>query len=194
MGIIIGLTGLAGAGKDTVAEALEDLAAGSGYSVRTLRLSDVLRAELHQRDAEGEESRLALITLGNALRDQYGEGVLAERILGEIHPHAAHLHLVSGMRTPGEVAALRRAFAGRFVLIGVETVDALRTARILTRAQYHEDSQPVAGVDQADQDIGIHATLALADVTIRNNGSLDDLKAVVQSFFLDTITPLLLDE
>jgi len=121
--MVIGLTGKYAAGKGTVAQLLMS----RGYRYHSL--SDILREELEARDVP--ESRGALLELGNALREEGGPGVLAERLLSRLRD--GHNHVVDSIRNPAEVAVLRRL--DEFVLLGVDADVALRFKRLRQRGR-----------------------------------------------------------
>ena len=122
-----------------------------------------------------------LIAMGIRLRSDGGVGVLAQRVL----PRLADRAVVDSIRNPGEVAVLRGL--PLFRLLGVDAPLALRFQRSLergrvgdgatieefTRREERENSSTDAGQQ-------LLATMALADVVIRNDGSLEVLAERVQ--------------
>ena len=93
--ICVGLTGPNASGKGEVARFLE----GKGFSLCSL--SDVVRQEATRRGLD--HSRENLIRTGTALREQFGEGVLAQRTL----PKISQRSVVDSIRNPGEIQVLR---------------------------------------------------------------------------------------
>ncbi|MDA1193966.1 MAG: hypothetical protein O2894_02170 [Planctomycetota bacterium] len=173
MPVVIGITGRNCAGKDTVAAAL----AARGFEHHSL--SDVLRVELTRRGAE--ITRSALIALGNELRAAEGPGVLAIRVKAMMQTD--RVALVS-VRSPAEVQELRRLDG--FVLFAVDAPVEVRFARERTRgreslpatlAEFIElEARENTSDPKAQQ---LDATVALADYTIDNNGSLSELDRTV---------------
>jgi dCMP deaminase len=95
--MVIGLTGTNGAGKTTLATHLKD----KGFYY--FSLSDEIRDELKR---EGRPlSRENLIEKGNSLRKNFGEDVLAVRVLKRLEPDRNYV--VDSIRHPSEVTALR---------------------------------------------------------------------------------------
>ncbi len=168
---IIGLTGPNSSGKGETAAILQET---FGYSRHSL--SDVLRDEARRRGLE--PVRDVLIPLGNELRRDHGAGVLATLVL----PHLVPPALVDSIRSPAEVAVLR-SLPG-FVLIAVEAPLPLRFDRSLARArpgdaltmdEFQAKEARENTSDPAAQQL--RATAELADVTISNEGTLDQLRA-----------------
>jgi dCMP deaminase len=185
--MILGVSGLNGAGKGEVASYLE-ARSFYGYS-----LSDVIRDEL--RDRGLEESRERMIETGNAIRSELGPGGLALRLVDRLLPDRNYV--VDSVRHPEEVAVLR-ARASRFKLIWVAADEALRLERIRERGRSgdpatREELRRLEELELGSDDPSAQQLLAvrdLADITIENNGTLEELHASVQevlgqSFFFE---------
>ena len=121
--MIVGVTGFFAAGKDTVAEILQE----RGF--RHVSLSDIIREEIRSR---GEEVTIPLLTaVGNELRAQHGPQVLAERALALLPADGDAV--VTSIRHSAEVEALR----GRpdFRMVFVDAPIRMRYERSRSRAR-----------------------------------------------------------
>ena len=166
MKIVFGLTGPNAAGKGEVADCLR----GHGFAIHSL--SDVVREEAAARGLSPD--RAHLIRVGNLLREQGGAGVLAERIL----PRLGDRDVVDSIRSPGEVAVLRRLPS--FVLVAVQAPLEVRFRRALARGRpgdprtlegfVSRERQENAAAPWAQQ---LDATFRLADRVLDNGGDLD---------------------
>jgi dCMP deaminase len=175
--MILGVSGLNGSGKGEVVRFLE---ARSFYA---LSLSDVIRDELRERGLE--ESRERMIATGRALREAEGPGALAERLARRLA--ADRNYVIDSVRHPAEVEVLR-ARTGRFRLLWVEAAEATRLERIRARARPGDprtleelrrlEGQELASDDPAAQQLV--AVREMADLRVRNDGSLADLHARLQ--------------
>lgn len=189
MRIHIGITGLSGTGKDTVADMLAKLAGDHGLPVHHRSLSDEVREELIRRGRVDDlASRTALIEVANELRAAHGGGFLASCIAKELEAtpdgdSELSLVIVTGIRNPEEVRAFRGEWGRRFFLVAVEASQEARIARMVLRRQYQEDSGLSAEVEQADRAIGIDACSQMADWHIRNDGTFEELQSAVRAFF-----------
>ncbi len=172
---LIGLTGSNGAGKGAAAEFFMS----RGYAF--LSLSDVLRDELFREGIP--ETRDALITKGNELRRIFGPDVLARRTLVKI----AGPTVIDSIRNPAEVAALREQPG--FILLALDAPAALRFRRVSRRGRnesaatlesfLQKEEEEKSGDPAAQQ---IHTCLTLADRTIINDGTLEDLHRRLEEF------------
>jgi dCMP deaminase len=169
--MIIGLTGKNGSGKTAVSEYLKSRSF-SYYS-----LSDEIRAEIHKN---GQEiTRDLLIKTGNELRTRYGPGILAERALSVLDKD--HNYVVDSIRSPYEVEVLKRR--KDFTLLAVEADAHIRFERSRKRGResaaqtpdqfLEEEARELSSSNPANQQLD--ATLRAADITVTNNGSLEDL-------------------
>jgi dephospho-CoA kinase len=188
--MFIGITGLAGSGKGTVADILSEIVINNGVLVRRYNLSDEIKAELIRRGRLGDcDSRTKLIETGNELRDTFGDGILARRILAREEkvltekPGNHTLVLITGIRNPGEVHILRDAWGDQFLLLAIELPENMRRERLMSRTQYLDDDISLSEeIDKADQDIGITKCIAMADRHLSNSGTSEKLRLDLQEF------------
>jgi dephospho-CoA kinase len=195
--IAIGFTGLSGCGKDIAASFLGDIGISYNYSVVLYKLADVIREELKKRKVyDGKESRKLLLDLGNELRETFGMGVLAHRIITNYNKSKLDnssdpdILIVTGIRNKGEVETFRKEWGSNFILISIQASENIRTERKIARNQYKDDQYPSHEIDKGDKDIGIVECMELSDLQIINNGTIDELKENIQKTFTNRILPM----
>ncbi len=175
--MIVGLSGLNGAGKGEIVRFLE------ARSFSASSLSDVIRDELRTRGLE--ETRERMIETGTEIRARSGPGGLALRLLDRLAPDRNYV--VDSIRHPAEVEVLRGR-ASSFRLIWVEAPEEIRLARLRTRGRPGDptslpdlrrlEQRELGSDDPAAQQL--LAVRALADVSVVNDGDLPTLHARVQ--------------
>jgi dephospho-CoA kinase len=128
-----------------------------------------------------DHTRDSLITTGVRLRSEGGAGALARKILSRLRGPS----VVDSIRNPGEVAVLRTL--PRFVLLGVDAPQALRFERSRLRGRQGdgttlEEFAAKEARENSTTEAGqqLLATLALADIVVDNNGSIEDLHRSVR--------------
>ena len=170
--MFVGLTGTNGAGKTSGADYLKE----RGFLY--LSLSDEIRLELAERNEP--PTRENLTRVGNELRARFGAAVLARRVMARLT--RSRDYVIDSIRNPSEVAALRE-------LPGFQLLhfDAPREVRYRRAVQRGDERTPLSFKEfaaQEDREMEGHdpttqqlrATFSLADETVLNAGSLDDLK------------------
>lgn len=175
MGVVIGITGRNCAGKDTVAEVLEQ------NRFERYSLSDVLREELRRR---GQAiTRPTLIALGNELRAAEGPGTLAMRVRDMIKTDRCTLVSV---RNPVEVERLREIPG--FELWAIEAPVEVRFEREVRRGRESQPTTLEAFMALEDQENTadpnaqqLDATMRLADVVFHNDDTLAALAQMVMA-------------
>ena len=182
--MILGVAGPNGAGKGEVVAWL------AKRSFTALSLSDVLRDELRAQGVE--ETRERMIEAGRALRALHGPGVLAERLKAKLQPDRHYV--IDSIRHPAEVEALR-GLGTRFRLLWVDADPALRLERLRARGRPGDpdtlerllelEGRERGSTDPAMQQLD--AVAALADVTLRNDGTLEALYEQVQQVLADSL-------
>ncbi len=173
--MIVGLTGRNASGKGTVAAWL--VAQGYHYT----SLSDAIRSWLAEKGIE--PTRDNLTAAGRQLRSEGGPGVLAERTLRTLPTDRPCV--VDSIRNPAEVQVLRSAPG--FRLIEVAADERVRYERLRSRARagdaqsfeefQRQEAAELTSTSAAGQQLV--ATAALADETLRNDGSEAELVALL---------------
>ncbi|MFH2104879.1 MAG: dephospho-CoA kinase [Parcubacteria group bacterium] len=171
--MVIGITGTIGSGKDTVADFLV-----KKYKFVHHSCSDVLRDELVERGEE--ESRDRLREIGVELRTDHGTGVLGERVLEKIVKNKELRAVVTSLRHPDEIKALRAQ--GGFHLISVDAEVKLRFERLRKRNRQGDcntleefkqaEAKEMTGKGAGQQ---LEVCIQQADYQILNNGTFTDL-------------------
>ena len=165
---LIGLTGTNGAGKGETAAFL----VRNGYEYHSL--SDVIRDAIAEEGVEA--SRNNLIRKGNELRREGGPDVLARRTMARVRGRA----VIDSIRNPSEIAYLRTQEG--FFLLALDGPPPVRFERAARRGRDESAGDLAAfvrkeaeenGADPGAQQIG--RCMALADATVINDGTLDDL-------------------
>ncbi len=171
--MIIGLTGTNGAGKGTVVEFLKKKGFVH-YSARDLISEEIVRRGM-------SVTRESLISVGNQLRYLNTSSYIAEQLFEKALKQGGNA-VIESLRTVGEIMALRRK--GNFFLIAVDADAQLRYERVKQRngptdqvsfEQFMLDEQnEMFSADPTKQNL--RNCIQLADVTILNNGNMEDLE------------------
>ncbi len=173
---IVGLTGTNGAGKGEVAKYFIK----KGY--RYFSLSDLLREELQRRGKE--ITRDNLIRLGNELRLHSGPDILAKMVMARVREIDGPV-IIDSIRNPAEINYLRQQ--GHFLLIAVDAPVEIRFARVKSRGRDEsaesleefiaKEREEMSEASEAQQ---LQKCLAMADIKIWNDGSLEELYAQLE--------------
>lgn len=171
--MIIGITGPAGAGKDTAADYVAE-------KIGTKHVSggDVLREMLQTLGLEPKKS--ALGNFGTFLRTHYGQNFVPE--MAERKAEGSTHLVYSGFRALAEAKGLQEKGG---VVLYIDAPDELRYARILSRRREH-DTLAVADLKKLDEQErsstealseNLTAVREVADIVIMNDGTEDELHA-----------------
>jgi dephospho-CoA kinase len=170
--MILGLTGTNGSGKTSAADYLQQ----RGYLY--LSLSDEIRTELDSRKLP--PTREHLMRVGNELRADFGADVLARRVREKLLE--GQDYVVDSIRNPSEVVELRKLEG--FRLVHFDAPREVRFERVVGRSDertplsfeeftQQEDLEMESSDEKTQQ---LLATFALADETLVNEGSLEQLQ------------------
>lgn len=159
--LVLGLTGMPGAGKSLVV----NVAKSNGYGV--VIMGDVVREEAKRRGLEPNQENLGKTML--ELREREGNNVIARRSILKIENVKEHKIIVDGIRSPTEIAEFKRHFPN-FTLISIESSAETRFKRLYHRKRsddpkswkiFHER-------DQRELGVGLGEAITMAEYKIIN--------------------------
>ncbi|RMD66939.1 hypothetical protein D6817_02960 [Candidatus Pacearchaeota archaeon] len=185
MRIIIGVVGPIASGKSVLSKVLQQ----KGFA--RLSLSDEVREEVRSR---GLEIRRDLLQdIGNEMREKFGDGYWAERLLGKIEQKKSYV--IEGIRNPGEIEMLRKL--GNFVLVGIDAPADKRLERALARARESDPKtlEEMKKIDERDLGMGektsgqqVARCMEMADYLIENNSTLDSFTQKINALLNELLT------
>jgi dephospho-CoA kinase len=172
--LVIGLTGMAGCGKSTVAKYIER----KGFT--HLIFSDMLKREAEKKNllrGSSEEQKIILSRLGAQLRESTrNKGILADMLVREIENKGLRKVVVDGFRSMAEVEKFKRSF-GSFYLIHVDAKPEIRFRRIAMNDKKIDDKTFFSRDRQDTDKLGLGDVIKSANFKIDNNVSLESTYA-----------------
>jgi len=171
---VIGVVGLPASGKGEFSK----IAAGMGIPV--IVMGDMIRKAVTAAGLEPTDANFGMTA--NRLRAERGMDAIAQLCIPEIEAQAAPLVLVDGIRGDTEVALFRNHFPG-FTLISIDSSFDNRLARIAARARTDDftTADALRNRDERELSWGLGNALQQADLSIANQGSLDEFSASVRT-------------
>ena len=168
--MIIGITGLPGAGKGTAAAYLVEK-----YGVKSYRFSTPLRDILNR--VYQPITRRNMQELARILRELFGKDVLGETLLKDLEKERSPLAIMEGMRYQDEYNILKNNPS--FKLVAVEVPFDIRLQRIRERGENEDDTtltpEQFAKQHEHETERGIADLIKFADYHVDNSGSVDAL-------------------
>lgn len=168
--MIIGITGTFSSGKDTVAKYLES----KGWT--HVATGDIVREEVVRRGlplGRDNERQVA-----NDMRQKLGPGWTAAEALKRVRANA----IVSGLRNIDEIRILKEHARDQFILIAVDAPVRMRWERGRARGRIGDDvnlgkfiAQEKAEKSGDPSQQQLTRVIAMADVTIQNDGTEEEL-------------------
>ena len=164
--LIVGLTGMPGAGKTTVANYL------SQKGIPLLIMGDVVREVAENDGLEPTSDNLAKLML--RLRKTNGPEAVSHLIVNKIklmkkEDKQLSVVIVDGIRSMAEVQVLRRIGSVKLLAIHGSTLTRYTHVRERGRSDVPSNIGEFDKRDKIEMDVGISNAIALADETISNN-------------------------
>lgn len=159
--LIVCLTGMPGAGKTTIAEALKS----KGFDKITM--GDAVRTEAARRKIEPTGANLGKLMLD--LREKNGSGAVAELIKDDILNSKSDVILVDGVRSLPEVDVLKKIGTVKVLAIHASGDTRFKFLTGRGRSDAPSDREDFSKRDSREIGVGMSESIALADETISNN-------------------------
>jgi len=168
--LILGFIGRIAAGKGTVAQYLKDK-----HNASIHRFSTMLRDIADRMYIE--QSRDNLQKISSALRQTFGDDILAKTMAEEVKQDEAKIIVIDGVRRKPDIKYLRELSG--FHLIYIYTKQEIRYDRIIKRGENTDDIKKTFAEFQQDElkeaEQQIDEVIKLARYTIDNNSTIDHL-------------------
>ena len=177
---VISIVGMAGAGKSEVAKLFEE----NGFT--KIRFGDITDQEIEKRDWEQNEKNERKIR--ELLRQEQGMAAYAKLNLPTIDSALKHHDVViDGLYSWEEYTVLNTHYQEDFFVVAVWASPGTRYVRLTARPDRRLPLEEATSRDKAEiENVNKGGPIAMADFTIINDASLDDLKKNAKS----TITRL----
>ena len=183
--IAIGAVGFNGSGKDALIEYLHET-----HGLPMLSMGDLVRAMAAERGIRPTRSNLHEIS-HQAIK-QYGAEVFARRLIARIQERSWDAVGITGIRTPADARAFREHFGQDFLLVHVRVGDPHTRFERVRRRDEARDPGSYARFLQQDQEekemFHIEETIQQADITIDNDGTLQDFHRTIEK---QVVAPIL---
>lgn len=190
---LIGVTGTAGAGKDTVADLLCQV-----FNLQNLSSGDYLRVitrYAYKQPYDFNPARDQLYEVANFLRTEINPATLVKLCILQAQVQNVQGAVISGLRAMGEAEAIRAAGG---IIVGVDADPHVRYQRMTSRKRDSEaqwtleeflkqDEHENRGLSDSGPGRGIRSIIDSADVVVGNSGTLEELKLELQT----KVAPLL---
>lgn len=183
---IIGIVGPIASGKGVLITILQK----QGY--HRVSLSDVIREKTQEWGME--MTRKNLQEVGDSLRKKFGNSILAEMVSSKIQKNTAEKFVVDAIRNPAEVTYLKKEFNA--YIIGI-TAPARKRFELMqqrnkaydpkTWEEFKIAEERDRGVGQENYGQQVEQSLAMADIIMENNGTLEDFEQNAGYFLMKNL-------
>jgi dephospho-CoA kinase len=168
---IIAITGMPCSGKGEAADYLK------GEGVNVMMMSDSVRKEMEGKGIETNNKNFREYATG--LRKEKGMDVVAKMCLPYIRELYGKLEvlIIDGVRSNDEAKLFKKELSNDFVLVAIFAPPKLRYERTLKRGKPSDGKtwEEFAWRDEVEMGWGLGNVIALADYTIDNSGSMEEL-------------------
>lgn len=171
---VLALVGMTGSGKSTVSDVLKEK--GCGY----VRFGQVTIDEIEKRNLEVNEKNERIIR--EEFREKYGMDAFAKLNVDRLDKELEKGNVIAdGLYSWEEYLFLKNHYKDKLVVIAVYSSPKTRYKRLATRKVRSLTTEEAFSRDKAEIENSHKAgPIAMADFTLNNENSLEDLKRSVE--------------
>ncbi len=171
--VVLAISGMPGAGKGVASEAARRL------GLEVLVMGDVIREETERRGLEPTPENVGKVML--QIRKDEGPAVVMKRLVPKIESSKSRFVIVEGIRSEDEIRELRAKF--EVITVGIHASPKTRYQRLLARGRSDDPKtwDTFYERDSRELNVGLCRVIALADVLLLNEGTIDDLQSSFDS-------------
>jgi dephospho-CoA kinase len=166
---VIAISGMPGAGKGVASEA------GKQFGLEVLLLGDVIREETQRRGLEPTPKNVGGVML--QVRRDEGPAAVVKRLVPKIEASRSPTIIVEGIRSEDELRELRTKFD--VTSVAIHASPKTRFQRLLSRGRSDDPKtwETFYERDSRELNVGLGHVIALADVLLVNEGSIETLQS-----------------
>ena len=169
MGRVLAVCGMPASGKGVFAAILKD------RGIPILSMGDMIREEVRHRQLQ--ESPEIFGEIASQLRQEFGEEVLASRLMKSIfnlQPHHA-LILIEGMRGTAELEEFRTHLKSDLIVVGIHADKETRFSRVLKRKRSEDGNRSQFEIrENREKGWGLETLIQNADKIIENESTIQE--------------------
>jgi len=166
--LIVCITGMPGAGKTTVAEALRP----AGFQI--ISMGDVVREEAKRQGLALDDMSLGKLML--KLRRDLGLGAIAHLIARKMQHDSSNFVAVDGLRSMHEVDVLKQHGTVKVLAVHAPKEARFRFLKGRRRTDSPTSQDEFDTRDKRELDVGIGEAISFSDSVITNDGTIKDLQ------------------
>lgn len=159
------------------------------HDIPMLSVGDLVRDMATQRRIRPTRSNLHRVS--QQVLQRHGAGFFARLLIARIQDAAWDAVGITGIRTPADSSAFRGRFGDDFVLIHVQAGDArIHFERVKARDEVRDPDSHKRFVRQDSEEeevFDIQEAAARADITIENDGSLEDFHRSIEEQIVEPL-------
>jgi dephospho-CoA kinase len=172
--IIVGIYGLPGSGKTTLARFLQNKFANKNVLAQRYKMSDWIKSELLAQNLP--TTRENVIAIGKKMKENEGETYWADRILVDLSQKEITVKIVETGWYISELQLIKRRLMDYVLLIFVETPPEIVFQRIENRDPLEKEESERLYVHIALDTFDLNKLSNFADIVIQNAGTLNELE------------------
>ena len=173
---ILVFTGMPFSGKSVAVQLAKDC------KIPVVRMGDMIWEEVKNQGLELNDKNVGMIS--NQMRKEHGMDIWARRTLEKMKSiDKKDIIIIDGVRNNEEIETFKQELNGDFVVVAIKASTDTRYQRAMNRGRQDDskDEQQIKERDQREIGWGLNKVIDAADITIENEGNVDDFKEKIST-------------
>ena len=196
--LVIGVTGLPGAGKSIFSEVAKE------FGIPVISMGDLVKEQVKKLGLDITPENVGKIAI--KLREKNGPDAVAklviEKILEEPSLKESKVLIIDGIRSLAEVELFKKHFYNlfihfeNFIIVAIHAPPNQRYQRLLARGRRDDAAslEKILERERRELSFGIGNVIALANYILVNDGTIQEFKVKVREFLRKIINQAIKDE
>jgi dephospho-CoA kinase len=179
---LIAITGMPGSGKGEVQKIIRERT-----KAPVVMMSHAVEEDMRAKGITDINSNIR--EYATELRKKHGKGVVAELCFPMIDKLESDVVIIDGIRAPEEVKAFKRKYGDDFILLSVHASPETRFERLKARGKSWDMQSIDEFRDRDNKELswGLGEAIAIADQSVANEGTVDELRGKVLDFMKNNL-------
>jgi dephospho-CoA kinase len=172
---MLAFTGMPASGKSVAVQIAKE------NNIPVVRMGDAVWDETKKQGLKLNDKNVGKVA--NDMREKHGKDIWAQKTIEKIKLlHKTDNLVIDGIRNREEIDFFKKELGSDFVVIAIHASDETRKKRVLARGR-KDDSKEIKDIEERDRrelGWGLGEVIISADITILNEGSIDEFRRKVK--------------
>ena len=156
------------------------------HGIPVIRMGDMIWEETKNQGLELNDKNVG--TIANQMRREHGMDIWARRTIEKMQSmNKEEIVVIDGVRNDEEIETFKQKLDGDFIVVAIKASTETRHQRAMNRGRQDDskDKEQIKERDRRETGWGLDKIIDAANITIENEGSVDEFKREINKLLDD---------